>query len=60
MTTATRVGKPAAYRWNDHYRDDGIWCRWSLCSAPTRLAGTDDERCPADCPASKIEPAPAG
>lgn len=53
-------GQPAEpeqpLRWNNHYRLDGNWCRWSRVSAPADRAGSDDERCPFNCPGSKVEP----
>jgi hypothetical protein len=49
----------AEFRWNNHYRDDGVWCRWSLCSVSRERAAGDDHRCPVDCPDSAIEVIPA-
>jgi len=46
------------YRWNDHHKPNGSWCRWSHVSAPVNLAGSSDQRCPFDCPDSSIEPWP--
>jgi len=54
---ATAEGPVAQWRWNDHNRPNGLWCRWSKVSAPADRAGSDDQHCPFDCPDSTIEAA---
>lgn len=53
---------PAAYRLNQHYRADGAWCRWSLCSVeePNKRTTPGDIHCPERCPNSVVLVNPNG
>jgi hypothetical protein len=45
------------FRFTNHYKPDGTWCRWSLVDvvAPEQRAQPDDRHCAWDCPDSDIE-----
>jgi len=54
----TEDDPPDPYRWTDHHNDLDGWCPFSHVSDPTTQASSDDQRCPAGCPSSSIEPTP--